>query len=82
MNRPTTRTEQMLDSASKGVSSRLMLPEAARFVDSGEIFLVRLIQTLLTLQHFLQLLWTESTHPSGFFLTRAPGGRPSPLGCK
>jgi len=38
MNRPTTRTEQMPDSASKGVSSRLMLAEAARFVEPGEIF--------------------------------------------
>jgi len=47
MNRPTTRTEQMLDSASKGVSSRLVLAEAARFVEPGEIFVVGLIQRLL-----------------------------------
>ena len=44
MNRPTTRTEQMLASASKGVSSRLILAEAARFVEPGEIFVVGLIQ--------------------------------------
>ena len=36
MNRPTTRTEQMLASASKGVSSRLILAEAAGFVEPGE----------------------------------------------
>src|SRR5579863_1011555 len=44
MNRPTTRTEQMLASASKGVSSRSMLAEAARFVEPGEIFVAGLIQ--------------------------------------
>src|SRR5579863_2507246 len=44
MNRPTTRTEQMLASASKGVSSRLILAEAARFVEPGEIFVDGLIQ--------------------------------------
>jgi hypothetical protein len=47
MNRPTTRTEQMLASASKGVSSRLMLAEAAGFVETGEIFVAGLIQRLL-----------------------------------
>jgi hypothetical protein len=47
MNRPTTRTEQMLANASKGVSSRLMLAEAAGFVEPGEIFVVELIQRLL-----------------------------------
>src|ERR1700739_2915885 len=45
MNRPTTRTEQMLASASKGVSSRLIWAEAARFVEPGEIFVVGLIQS-------------------------------------
>src|SRR5579859_7128954 len=44
MNRPTTRTEQVLASASKGVSSRLILAEAGRFVEPGEIFVVGLIQ--------------------------------------
>src|ERR1700760_3073933 len=44
MNRPTTRTEQMLASASKGVSSRLILAEAAGFVEPGEIFVIGLIQ--------------------------------------
>jgi len=34
MNRPTTRTEQILASASKGVSSRLILAEAAGFVET------------------------------------------------
>src|SRR5271165_5370717 len=47
MNRPTTRTEQMLASASKGVSSRLMLAEAAGFVETGEFFVAGLIQRLL-----------------------------------
>jgi hypothetical protein len=47
MNRPTTRTEQMLASASKGVSSRLMLAEAADFVETGEIFVAGLIKRLL-----------------------------------
>src|SRR5271165_2153018 len=47
MNRPTTRTEQMLASASKGVSSRLMLAEAAGFVETGDLFLAELIQRLL-----------------------------------
>jgi len=44
---PTTRTEQMLASASKGVSSRLMLAEAAGFVETGDLFLAELIQRLL-----------------------------------
>jgi hypothetical protein len=47
MNRPTTRTEQMLASVSKGVSSRLMLAEAAGFVETGDLFLAELIQRLL-----------------------------------
>src|ERR1700728_915463 len=47
MNRPTTRTEQILASASKGVSSRLILAEAAGFVETGEIFVSGLIQRLL-----------------------------------
>jgi len=47
MNRPTTRTEKMLASASKGVSSRLILAEAAGFVETGEIFVAGLIQRLL-----------------------------------
>jgi hypothetical protein len=38
MKKPTTRTEQMLASASKGVSPRLMLSEAAGFVETGKIF--------------------------------------------
>jgi hypothetical protein len=46
MKRPTTRTEQMLASASKGVS-RLMLAEVAGFFETGEIFVVRPIQRLL-----------------------------------
>src|SRR5690348_665326 len=44
MNRPTTRTEQIPDSASKGVSSRLILAEAAGFVETGEIFVAGFIQ--------------------------------------
>ena len=47
MNRPTTRTEQMLASASKGVSSRLILAEAAGFVETGDLFVAELIQRLL-----------------------------------
>src|SRR5580704_8025047 len=47
MNRPTTRTEQTLASASKGVSSRLILAEAAGFVETGEFFVAGLIQRLL-----------------------------------
>lgn len=47
MNRPTTRTEQMLASASKGVSSRLTLAEAAGFVGTGDLCVAELIQRLL-----------------------------------
>src|SRR5580704_15774963 len=47
MNRPTTRTEQMLASASKGVSSRLLGAEAAGFVETGEFFVAGLIKGLL-----------------------------------
>src|SRR6201996_2954372 len=47
MNRPTTRTEQMLASASKGVSSWSILAEAAGFVETGEIFVAGRIQGLL-----------------------------------
>src|ERR1700761_592228 len=46
MNMPTTRTEQILANASRGVSFSSIVSEAAAFIETGEVFIARRIQGL------------------------------------